>query len=1713
MLRHKRNLILDIYDYSGNKLCTLYDGTQNPSGQAHDVIVKTQRNGWKELSFSLPSTYENENGIWEDNYRASFLKADYRIRAKEWQGEDKDNAEIDWYLISEPKVSHEAFSKDISVRAGHIQQLLKTKNLGLEFSDEEGNNVGTAEQLLATILDGTGWGVGHVAEFLEKRGGAVKIRSMKASAKTGAFKLISNLCDLFEAKPIYHGGTKKVDIVPMNPFSVSNETGLPTIANEYKGKVIELHYGKNVKNVQRTLNTENLVTKLYAYGAYGDKTSGYCGIDEWVHTEYKFNVSSLIAAGTECKFEVQDQTANMTYIRYFTAQHDIAAGSTLTWSVLDPASMLYVWDGQYAHRVYQNKKTSSQIQSIALQSTEEVVNKFQFLMDFDYYNTVDLLTDNMVQEIAYYQRNMPSYLTAANEAQANFAQALTDISEVVGSIDFCKLNVSGYNNDSGYLQIVLNKTTTYPNGVIYRTDYSVRERKQFKWRVATELKPNGDPLNEAASIVYIVHTNTNPYTYDLSYLKDLLDNSGNNVDADGHPDKITLWTSYLEYNEGDQVYLFKANTINGLLGALQASDEATVSQIESATKTAFTKHPVYYQTTSPSTADFLNYGWWWNYSTNPSQLLFCYKDLGDSTWFRTAVTKTQPSASDYRYWYDWSGGVLYVSENGEWKAINESPEQQRLCSTFGTVYSSCKTRDRNRVGYYQFYKVNINNKLLDVYGYNNGVETVLPVGNYVIEDEWGTYHSFTTKTELTETSGAYIVYDSSNHWVVISPTDPRNQSVGQVIDQTVEVKDFKFDNVFPNSDNILSGIVWEEGQINAGTGSYKPGSQTIVDGGGDAEGTGYRSGFCNAYPGIKYKASGDNVTAYMYTIENQFLGSVVVNNNETFITQPNTRHVRFTTESASYANIVCGAVNSETSFIVDEEAYNIIGSLNRTIADFPTVETSGRLKGIIPLISQFVELQDMAYITSKGALDAAQQAVKAEDERLVNALGDIYREGYWQKNDYVDGDEDKLYADALENLEKISKPEATYNISYLDLYGENDSNFEYGASDIAINTAWPDISYEYAAHLIDEEIGISQWAFLDTVAKCYDQPQKTSITINTNLSTIAQHTFTDVLTNIANVASQVSGKMEVYERAAQFDEDGMTSTSNLEGRIDANKLLITGGSSTWYTDDKGNMVFESADGKQAMTLTGNGFSIANSKDQYGDWNWRTFGTGEGFTADLITAGTLEADRVITNKLLARLGETLRIAADHVIISDSSQSTESIVSYTTSLLNEMDSKLSSDITTMGSQLSSSISQLDTRLSSDIGDVDTRLSGSIEQMGSDLSDDIDAMGDQLSTDISNLNTQLSGDISQLESDLTDDINSVDTRLSSNIDQVDMRLQSDIDSVRTDTYYKIDATSNDLYSAIELQAAKAEASDEALRGSIADLRISNDNIIASVRIHDTKLGDIGTHVIIDPNGGLRLRQDQAANYEALLSADTLSFRQIGSNGNALASFGIQGAYIDKIHSNKVLSVGSEESGWFDTTQMNSGSLADKWRNGTEATVFQCLITQQPVNYIGSSPQFTTVAENATNYQWQRRERYDGENDTDNPWTDIANANSQTYSFQQSQSTYMYEYRCHVYNSGSHAYSRAVCVFDKDGPSLYKDLPKTVVDSSGEPITIEISCSGSPTYTWYKKTAGGNWQSVSGSGNTLNIVASSTTTYYRCDLESNGRYASTRVCKVVIA
>lgn len=84
------------------------------------------------------------------------------------------------------------------------------------------------------------------------------------------------------------------------------------------------------------------------------------------------------------------------------------------------------------------------------------------------------------------------------------------------------------------------------------------------------------------------------------------------------------------------------------------------------------------------------------------------------------------------------------------------------------------------------------------------------------------------------------------------------------------------------------------------------------------------------------------------------------------------------------------------------------------------------------------------------------------------------------------------------------------------------------------------------------------------------------------------------------------------------------NTKWLDGKISVLQNAIESALSNWWTDENGNLIFEAQDGLSAMKMAGEGFAIANQKNGDGTWNWRTFGNGSGFTADLMTTGILDA---------------------------------------------------------------------------------------------------------------------------------------------------------------------------------------------------------------------------------------------------------------------------------------------------------------------------------------------------------------------------------------------------------------------------------------------------------------------------------------------------------
>lgn len=162
---------------------------------------------------------------------------------------------------------------------------------------------------------------------------------------------------------------------------------------------------------------------------------------------------------------------------------------------------------------------------------------------------------------------------------------------------------------------------------------------------------------------------------------------------------------------------------------------------------------------------------------------------------------------------------------------------------------------------------------------------------------------------------------------------------------------------------------------------------------------------------------------------------------------------------------------------------------------------------------------------------------------------------------------------------------------------------------------------------MDAEIGLNDICFITKVVRHVDRAHENRVEISNQIINIAGQTFDSILARMAELAGQIDGKKAVFDRAQVIGPDGKISTDVLNGVIEVtkNKLLAT--VSNWYTDDSGNIIFESPEGESAMMLTGSGFMIADGRDENGQWNWRTFGTGKGFTADEVIAGELRTGLV------------------------------------------------------------------------------------------------------------------------------------------------------------------------------------------------------------------------------------------------------------------------------------------------------------------------------------------------------------------------------------------------------------------------------------------------------------------------------------------------------
>ncbi|WP_418751081.1 phage tail spike protein [Frisingicoccus sp.] len=120
-----------------------------------------------------------------------------------------------------------------------------------------------------------------------------------------------------------------------------------------------------------------------------------------------------------------------------------------------------------------------------------------------------------------------------------------------------------------------------------------------------------------------------------------------------------------------------------------------------------------------------------------------------------------------------------------------------------------------------------------------------------------------------------------------------------------------------------------------------------------------------------------------------------------------------------------------------------------------------------------------------------------------------------------------------------------------------------------------------------------------------------------------------------NYFSNITSMMDRVDAAIR--SDGTVIGEKVYGIIDGVKAMMRAQATAAHPAPVRSTILEDLNPKSktygALCLGTMGFQIAYERTADGkEWDWRTFGTGKGFFADFITAGTMLADRIRAGKL-------------------------------------------------------------------------------------------------------------------------------------------------------------------------------------------------------------------------------------------------------------------------------------------------------------------------------------------------------------------------------------------------------------------------------------------------------------------------------------------------
>lgn len=147
------------------------------------------------------------------------------------------------------------------------------------------------------------------------------------------------------------------------------------------------------------------------------------------------------------------------------------------------------------------------------------------------------------------------------------------------------------------------------------------------------------------------------------------------------------------------------------------------------------------------------------------------------------------------------------------------------------------------------------------------------------------------------------------------------------------------------------------------------------------------------------------------------------------------------------------------------------------------------------------------------------------EEAFAQAMGTMLRDGYWSNDQYIPGQEDALYSDALEISKEMAYPQYEWSLEIQDL------SFQEGWEAEAFHI-------NQTLRIYDEVLKLKDYAYVERHTTYPRQEWKNSITISTDELGLASRSLVNILSRITDMAQLLQDSAAIYRRASAIGDDG-----------------------------------------------------------------------------------------------------------------------------------------------------------------------------------------------------------------------------------------------------------------------------------------------------------------------------------------------------------------------------------------------------------------------------------------------------------------------------------------------------------------------------------------------------------------------------------------------